>query len=478
MRSLDWSRTAMGPMDGWQQSLRTAVSIVLRSPTPIVMLWGFEGVMIYNDAYAEFAAARHPGILGQPAREGWPEIADHNDRMIRLGLSGQTLSLRDQGMILHRKGIPEEVFMDLFYSPLVDDAGDPSGTLVIVVETTERVLAERRRSAEMQRMHRMFDQAPGFVAILAGPEHIFDFANPGCLTLLGNRDIIGVPINLAMPEIVDQGFVAIMNEVYRSGTPYVARSTPIALKRSAGPEEVRHLDFIYQPIHDDTNQVTHILVMGSDVTERVKAEQHQKFLLNELNHRVKNSLATVQGVVRQTIRQSSSLKEAGESISARILALSRAQDVLTGRSWAGTEVNHVVASALEPHRAPGRFVVNGPRVAIGRRQALALSLAVHELATNALKYGALATDDGQVSIDWSICGNQNPTFRFSWSEGGGPEVAKPQRRGFGMDIIERGLSVELDANVTLDYAPSGLKLTLVAPLVSIEDGYIEDGTTD
>lgn len=471
MRAADWSRSPLGPMELWGQSFRTAISIVLRSPTPIVLMWGPDALLVYNDAYAQFAGARHPAILGMPARAAWPEIADHNQKMIDLCLAGRTLSLRDQLMMLNRNGITEELYLDLFYSPVSDDEGVPAGGLVIVVETTDRVMATRRRIAEMERMHRMFDQAPGFVAILGGPDLVFEFANAACLNLIGQRNVLGRTLAEAVPEIRSQGLIDIMGDVFRSGIPHISDGTPVLLRQGEdGPIEARNLDFVYQPIRDETDAITHILVMGTDVTDRVRAQDHQRFLLNELNHRVKNSLATVQSVVRQTLRQSATVKEAGEAINARILALSRAQDVLTGKSWAGTTVKTVVRTALDPLVGEDRFSLVGPKVMIGRRQALALSLAVHELATNASKYGALATDDGQIDVFWSVEGNNPPRFRFCWTEGGGLPVTAPTRRGFGMDVIERGLGADLEAEVVLDYAPDGLKLTLEADLEAVKSG--------
>ncbi len=476
MRDLDWSATTLGPMDGWSQSLRTAVGITLRSPTPVVMMWGHDGVLIYNAAYARFAGARHPEILGQPAEKAWPEIAPHNRRMIDLGLAGESVSLRDQLMILNRNGVAEKNYLDLFYSPIPGEDGLPAGSMVIVVETTERVEAEQRRTAEMARMYRLFDQAPGFVAVLGGRDHVFEFANPAYCELVGNRDLIGRTLSDALPEVVAQGFVSVMAEVFRSGRAFVTNDTPVALHQDTGIE-TRHLDFIFQPIRDDADQITHILVMGADVTARVSAQEHQKFLLNELNHRVKNSLAVVQSVVRQTIRQSTTLKEAGTAISARILALSRAQDILTGRSWAGTTIEAVILSATAPHGGPERIGLSGPHVIVGRRQALALSLAVHELMTNAVKYGALSVDDGRVDIIWTVDRNNPPRLGLIWTESGGPPVQPPQRRGFGMDVIERGLEAELDATVTLDYRSTGLVLVLDAQIASLKDGF-DDGITD
>ncbi|TXN02743.1 PAS domain-containing protein [Methylobacterium sp. WL64] len=147
VRAYDWATTPLGPIARWSQSLRSAVSTVLLSPVPIVLLWGADGIMIYNDAYSAFAGGRHPQLLGSKVREGWPEVADFNDNVMRVGLAGGTLSYKDQELTLHRYGRPEQVWMNLDYSPVLDEAGQPAGVIAVVVETTERVLAEQRLKA-------------------------------------------------------------------------------------------------------------------------------------------------------------------------------------------------------------------------------------------------------------------------------------------------------------------------------------------
>ncbi len=147
----DWSRTPLGPITGWPQSLKTATAILLRSPVPMVMLWGVEGIMLYNDAYSVFAGGRHPQLLGSPVREGWPEVADFNDHVMKVVLAGGTLAYKDQELTLYRHGAAEQVFMNLDYSPVLDESGKPAGVLAIVVETTEAVLTQRRlRESEAQ----------------------------------------------------------------------------------------------------------------------------------------------------------------------------------------------------------------------------------------------------------------------------------------------------------------------------------------
>ncbi|MDB5876184.1 MAG: Histidine kinase, partial [Ramlibacter sp.] len=138
----DWS-TTLGPLDAWPQCLKTATSILLRSPVPLVMLWGEDGIMIYNDAYSVFAGARHPDLLGSKVREGWPEVAAFNDNVMRVCLAGKTLHYKDQELTLYRHGRAEQVWMDLDYSPVLDESGQPAGVLAVVIETTQRVAAER-----------------------------------------------------------------------------------------------------------------------------------------------------------------------------------------------------------------------------------------------------------------------------------------------------------------------------------------------
>jgi len=177
IRAFDWSQTPLGPIEHWPQSLKTIASFLVRSPVPIVLLWGPDGVMIYNDAYSVFAGGRHPRLLGSKVREGWPEVADFNDNVMKVGLAGETLAYKDQELTLYRSGRPEQVWMNLDYSPVVDESGRPGGVIAIVVETTERVLAERRQADATQRQRRQFEQAPGFIIVMHGPRHVVDFVN-------------------------------------------------------------------------------------------------------------------------------------------------------------------------------------------------------------------------------------------------------------------------------------------------------------
>ena len=143
IRQFDWAKAGLGPLAAWPQSLKTVTDTLLRSPVPIVLLWGEDGIMIYNDAYSGFAGGRHPQLLGSKVREGWPEVADFNDNVMKVGLRGGTLAYKDQELTLYRHGRPEQVWMNLDYSPVLDESGRPAGVIAIVVETTQRVVTER-----------------------------------------------------------------------------------------------------------------------------------------------------------------------------------------------------------------------------------------------------------------------------------------------------------------------------------------------
>ncbi|GAN77379.1 PAS/PAC sensor hybrid histidine kinase [Acidisphaera rubrifaciens HS-AP3] len=272
VRAYDWAATALGPLRTWPQSLRTATGIVLHSPVPIVMLWGADGYMICNDAYSRFAGSRHPTLLGSRVREGWAEVADFNDHVMKVGLAGGTLAYRDQELTLWRHGVPEQVWMNLDYSPVFDEAGVPAGVIAIVVETTERVLADRHSAAEQLRLRAMFEQAPGFMALLEGPQHVFSLANSAYLRLVDQREFIGLPVRIALPELEGQGFLDLLDRCYATGEPFVGSEVKVALRSGpAGALVERFVDFVYQPIRDRNGDVTGLFLQGSDVSDRVRA---------------------------------------------------------------------------------------------------------------------------------------------------------------------------------------------------------------
>lgn len=274
IRQFDWSSTWLGPVARWPQVVRVTATTILQSPVPMVTLWGDQGIMIYNDAYAVFAGGRHPQLLGSKVREGWPEVAAFNDNVMKVVMAGGTLAYEDMELTLYRSGRPEQVFMNLDYSPVMDENGRPCGVMAIVVETTGKVRAERWRQGERERLRRMFEQAPGFVAMMRGPDHVFELTNAAYRQLTGNRDLVGRSAREALPDLRDQVYFELLDEVYRTGKPYEGRSLAVDFKAFDGaPVERKYVDVVYQPVFDEEGGVIGIFAQGADVTARVAAEE-------------------------------------------------------------------------------------------------------------------------------------------------------------------------------------------------------------
>ena len=275
IKTFDWSATALGPIEGWGGALRATVNLLVHSPVPMVMLWGELGHMVYNDGYSVFCGDRHPWQLGKPVLEGWPEVADFNANVMKTGLAGGTLHYRDQELTLYRKGsAPEQVFMNLDYSPVFDDHGRPAGVLAIVIETTERVKAERRLAAEHNRLTQFFDQAPTFKAMLTGPEHRFALVNPQYDRLIGGRPVVGQAVAEALPEAAEQGFLDLLDRVRREKQTFRGERMLYSIPQTATSlARQEYVDFIYQPLFDETGDVDGIFVEGIEVTKQVEADR-------------------------------------------------------------------------------------------------------------------------------------------------------------------------------------------------------------
>ena len=270
----DWSASAIGPLDGWPQSLRTAVDLVLGSPLAMLVLWGPDLVQIYNDAYAVIAGARHPRALGQPTRDCWPETWQSNAPIYAAVMAGEARCFPGQLLVVERGGIITDAWFDLTYSPLHDKSGATTGVLVIFIETTDRTLADRRMVAQVKRQRRLFEQAPGFIAVVNGPNHIFEFVNEAYVRLTGRQDYVGKPVREAFPDLEGQGFFELLDQVYATGNRSVASAIPIRFQPTPHePPKNLLLDFIYEPIIDEAGRVTGIFCQGYDVTEACHAQE-------------------------------------------------------------------------------------------------------------------------------------------------------------------------------------------------------------
>jgi two-component sensor histidine kinase len=219
-----------------------------------------------------------------------------------------------------------------------------------------------------------------------------------------------------------------------------------------------------------------------DETKSKVADQQRVLLLNELNHRIKNTLATVQSIAENTLRASSVDANTRANLTNRLIALSEAHNLLVAENWAGADLGSVVAQVVAPYEVPAtpRFAVDGPPVRLSPQQAVSLSLTLHELATNAAKYGALSSAEGKVAAAWNVWqdGSGRRYLNLLWEERGGPPVAEPTRQGFGTRLITRTVGQESGGHAEIKYDPDGLRCVIGMELSRDEEIPILDLSAD
>jgi PAS domain S-box-containing protein len=268
IRARTWTNSPLGPPETWPQSLRSVVGLMLGSKIPMFVAWGPELGFLYNDAYVEILGKKHPAALGARFHDIWQEIWPAISPLIETALSGEATYHEDLPLIMNRRGFDEQTWFTFSYSPVRDEHGAVAGMFCACQETTARVMADRRKKAETEQQRRMFEQAPGFICTLRGPDHVFDFVNAAHRQLFGDRHAVGKTMNEAFPDLAGQGYNELLDKVYQTGERHVARAARATLK--TGPdaaEEVRYVDFMYAPIFDEGGQVTGIFCEGYDVTE-------------------------------------------------------------------------------------------------------------------------------------------------------------------------------------------------------------------
>ncbi|MDO6414690.1 PAS domain-containing protein [Sphingomonas sp. BIUV-7] len=290
IRAHAWSDTPLGPPEGWSQALRIVVRFLLDTRHPTNILWGEQAIWLYNDAYrVSLDGDRHANGLGSPAHdvwgEIWPLIGPQIDQVMA---GGEGTFHEDQAMHVTKDGRLREEYWTYSLSPVDDEEADGvGGILVICTETTEQVLGARRLIEQNEKRYALFQRLPGFVGILRGPDHVYEYVNDSYRAFAGSRDLIGHPVREQFPELHGQGFFELLDGVYATGEPIVLHSSPIRL---AGEDHDRYIDLRYDPIYDDSGAITGIFVGGYDLTDRVRAEARREALA-DFSERVRH-LAT------------------------------------------------------------------------------------------------------------------------------------------------------------------------------------------
>jgi PAS domain S-box-containing protein len=291
------------------------------------------------------------------------------------------------------------------------------------------------------------------------------FANDSFLTLTGfeRAEILGQSFSSLLAARTDADMAAQVSAVFE-GSPDT--DPEVHCRRKDGSD--LWASVFVSPVRDKNGELLQHFVSFVDLTKHKRAQAHSNMLIDELNHRVKNTLATVQSIVWQALRKSKDAKVIGESIQARLSALSRSHDLLTREKWASAGLRDIVMDALEPFGVSGalaeRLVIRGKNIRLSPRVVLALGIAFNELATNAVKYGAFSNEAGSIEITWTVIPSlDSDRVRLNWKEQAGAPVSPPVHKGFGLQVIERGLPQELGGLVNLDFQPGGLVFTLDFP---------------
>jgi PAS domain S-box-containing protein len=494
IRGFDWSATALGDPAGWPAPLRTAVRILLTTNHPVFLFWGPDLICFYNDAYSRsLGAEKHPSMLGARGRVAWDEIWPIIGPQIEQVIGGGGATWHENHLVpITRHGRLEEVYRTYSYGPIDDETapGGVGGVLVLCTETTAQVLAAERMRAADARWRSLFEQAPGFMCILQGPEHRFQYANARYMSLVGHRPIVGKTVLEALPEVEGQGFVDLLDRVFRTGDVYTAEAAPIQLPRAGGGSEQFYLDFVYQPIRDDSGSVTGIFVEGSDVTARTQAELRQRDadrrkdeFLATLSHELRNPLAPLRNaatILRSAAASPETREWATQVVDRQVSTMARLLDDLLDvtRVSRGTLVLarqrltlasvfdaaiEVATPAIEARRHQLRVTLPDVPVEI-HGDAVRLSQVLSNLLNNAAKY----TDPGG-TIELSAR-RIDEGVRIAVTDSG---------IGLAPESLASVFDMFSQVQSALDRSEGGLGigLTLVRALVELHGGRVEADST-
>lgn len=491
VRATDWSATSLGPYESWSVSLKSTLRMVLASHQTICFWWGPDLIQFHNEAYLPILGKRVDWAFGKPFRKIWEDVWESVEPFVRSALNGQGTWTENLPLTMTRNGYPEPTYWSFSYSPLYDDDGKIAGILNITTETTQTVLAshalalanetlQEEADASQKAQERIWETSVDLLGV-ADEGGVWRTINPAWTRSLGWKpdEIIGQTSEwLEHPD--DRAKTRAQIAKLASGATtfdFVNR-----LRRTDGSyctlswKAVPADGLFYCVARDMTEELARasenealaeaLGAVNEELISQREADKLRRVMQRELSHRMKNSLAMVQAIVSQTARTAQTVEDANKSIQARLQALAQAQDLLVYESDAGTDLRSVVEMALKAHQNEAQqIIISGPPTSITGQQGMCLSLALHELATNATKYGALAHADGTVTVTWNVDGN---AFSFLWREQDGPVVVPPTANGFGSRLLTRLLPSYFGGAATLSYESTGV-IYLLKGLLSETD---------
>ncbi|MER8576116.1 PAS domain-containing protein [Mesorhizobium sp. M1338] len=340
-------------------------------------------------------------------------------------------------------------------------------TIAKAMVDAERAIAERTRELET-----VLETVPAAVWFTYDPQARQVIRNRFAAELMGlptdTRKSFGTPDRVIDTVAVKDGHTVAREDrpLSRAMRGETIDNQEFAYTLPSGMQ--RHLLSSARPIRDPDGSIIGAVQISLDISERKRGEEQRQLLVNELNHRVKNTMAVVQSIANQTIRNATDLAEAGLNLSSRLVSLAKAHDILTRENWSGADLGDLITNSIKPHAALDRFQICGEAVWLPPNMTLSFALALHELATNAIKYGALSNSTGTVSIAWKVVGDGVRHLELEWREEGGPPVARVVDKGFGTQLLKRVFAHESAGGVVLNFEKAGLRCTFHLNLTEAE----------
>lgn len=497
IRGFDWAAHPFGPPEGWPQSLRSALGICLHSAFPTAIYWGPELRLLYNDAWAPIPGPRHPAALGKPAQEVWADIWDILWPQFR-GLleTGAGFFAENQRLPMRRYGFEEETYWNYSFSAIRGEDGRIAGIFNCGYETTETVLGQRRLQFMLSLSERLHDQSDPDTAIAMATaalgEHLqavhvgycepargglaalHDWAAPGLAPAPEGLAIadLGADLerNLARGQAVRIDDVAVYCRTTEPGADCAsvfaalqARGGIIVPCLGGGRLVCALYVLTAEPrrwTYSDLLTLQEAVERAHDMVAILRNDQQQRLLMREVDHRAKNALAVVQAVVRLT--EADSTDAFRQVVDGRIAALARAHELLAESRWKGLDLESLVQRELGAFGGDGNLQIEGPLLQVPPEMSQTVALALHELATNAAKYGALRDGGGTLSVAWRT---EDGCIVLDWREATSRPITPPQGRGgFGTELLNSSVRRQSGGEITLDWAEDGLKCQLVLPL--------------
>ncbi len=469
----DWSKTVLGPAEKWPASLRLALDLILASGFPMAVRWGRDFAMLYNDGYRPILGDKHPWALGLPFREVWPEVQETLAPLHDAILSGRRGAFFAEDLLLRiqrHAGQWDDARFTISYSPVPDAsaATGVGGVLITAVETTNRVRMEEalRASEERYRSAMMLGRMGSWEVDFVKGTRVW---TPEGMALFG----IDLPDGLGQVGGAED---ELRQAMYAEDRDLLDRYHMLADSQDSFPAEYRivrsdgRLSWLsgYGRVLDrQADGKAHRLInVATDITERKAAEAHQRFLLQELSHRSKNLLSITQAIADQTLRHCTDLKEFQKRFDGRLRGLAASNTLLASGDWRGSSLGALVELQLAPFvdlQSP-QIEIGGPRVDLTAEAAQAIGLALHELATNAVKHGALSVAPGRLSVSWQVDQTLKVgALKLDWRERAGPAVTVPKRTGFGHVVMKKMIEQAVRGTVEIDFSREGLHWSLQAP---------------